>query len=172
MRTSQYWPFSISTEHRGHSVDALNSLEVNLSTWYTRLSDTSITAPDQGGVWPHDGTCRPESLSHRISKQIVAAQKNDKDITTVRNWISSGTFPECVQDFAPASYELKSYWIGHKSLYLDAEDVLWRTRSATGACAQLVVPLSLRDTIFNDSHHTTYGGHFGMTHTHSVATEE
>ena len=50
------------------------------------------------------------------SKQIVAAQKNDKDITTVRNWISSGTFPDCVQDFAPASYELKSYWIGCKSL--------------------------------------------------------
>ena len=83
------------------------------------------------------------------SKQIVAAQKNDKDITTVRNWISSGTFPDCVQDFAPASYKLKSYWIGHKSLYLDTEDVLWRTRSATGARAQLVVPLSLRDTIFN-----------------------
>ena len=101
------------------------------------------------------------------SKQIVAAQKNDKDITTVRNWISSGTFPDCVQDFAPASYELISYWIGRKSLYLDAEDVLWRTRSATGARAQLVVPLSLRDTIFNDSHHTTYGGHFRMTHTHS-----
>ena len=101
------------------------------------------------------------------SKQIVAAQKNDKDITTVRNCISSGTFPDCVQDFAPASYELKSYWIGRTSLYLDTEDVLWRTRSATGARAQLVVPLSLRDTIFNDSHHTTYGGHFGMTHTHS-----
>ena len=99
------------------------------------------------------------------SKQIVAAQKNDKDITTVCSWISSGTFPECVQDFAPASYELKSYWIGRKSLYLD--DVLWRARSAAGACAQLVVPLSLHDTIFNDSHHTTYGGHFGMTHTHS-----
>ena len=27
------------------------------------------------------------------SKQIVAAQKNDKDITTVRNWISSDSFP-------------------------------------------------------------------------------
>ena len=38
------------------------------------------------------------------SKQIVTAQKNDKDITTVRNWISSDTFPKCVQDFAPASY--------------------------------------------------------------------
>ena len=101
------------------------------------------------------------------SKQIVATQKNDKDITTVRNWTSSDSFPECVQDFAPASYELKSYWIGRKSLYLDEEDVLWRTRSATGARAQLVVPLSLRDTIFNDSHHTTYGGHFGITHTHS-----
>ena len=98
------------------------------------------------------------------SKLIVAAQKNDRDITTVRNWISSHTFPECVQDLVPESYE---YWIGRKSLYLDAEDVLWRTRSAAGARAQLVVPLSLRDTIFNDSHHTTYGGHFGMTHTHS-----
>ena len=52
-------------------------------------------------------------------------------------------------------------------IYLDEEDVLWRTRSAAGVRAQLVVPLSLRDTIFNDSHHTTYGGHFGMTHTHS-----
>ena len=98
------------------------------------------------------------------SRQIVAAQRIDKDITTVRNWISSDSFPVCVQDFAPASYELKSYWIGHRSLYLDEEDLLWRTRSAAGACAQLVVPLSLRDTIFNDSHHTTYGGHFG-THT-------
>ena len=55
-----------------------------------------------------------------------------QDITTLRNWISSGTFPDCVQDFAPASYELKSYWIGRKSLNLDTEDVLWRTRSATG----------------------------------------
>ena len=45
------------------------------------------------------------------SKQIVAAQKNDKDITTVRKWISSDSFPDCVQDFAPASYEFKSYWI-------------------------------------------------------------
>ena len=104
------------------------------------------------------------------SKQIVAAQKIDKDITTVRNWISSGRFPECVQDFAPASYELKSYWIGRKSLYLDEEDVLWRTRSAAGARAQLYIPKSLRDTIFNDSHHTTYGGHFGMTHTQQDTT--
>ena len=101
------------------------------------------------------------------SKQIIAAQKIDKDISTVRNWISSGQFPECVQEFAPASYELKSYWIGRKSLYLDEEDILWRTLSATGSRAQLVVPLSLRDTVFNDSHHTTNGGHFGMTHTHS-----
>ena len=102
------------------------------------------------------------------SKRIIAAQKIDKDISIVRDWISAGQFPECVQDFAPASYELKAYWIGRKSLYLDAEDILWRTRSATGYRAQLVVPLSLRDTVFNDSHHTTYGGHFGMTHTHTA----
>ena len=31
------------------------------------------------------------------SKQIIAAQKIDKDISTVHNWISSGQFPECVQ---------------------------------------------------------------------------
>ena len=103
-------------------------------------------------------------------KQIIAAQKIDKDISTVRNWISSGQFPACVPDFAPASYELKSYWIGRKSLYLDEEDILWCTRSATGSRAQLVVPLSLHDTVFNDSHHTTYGGHFGMTHTQQDST--
>ena len=73
-----------------------------------------------------------------------------------------------MQEFAPASYDLRSYWIGRKSLYLDEEDILWRTRSAAGTRAQLVVPLSLRDTVFNDSHHTTYGGHFGMTHTHTA----
>ena len=94
------------------------------------------------------------------SKQIIAAQKIDKDISTVRNWISSGQFPECVQEFAPASYELKSYWIGRKSLYLDKEDILWRTRSATGSRAQLVVPLSLRDTVFNDSTHNKIQLHY------------
>ena len=101
------------------------------------------------------------------SKPIIAAQKTDKDISMVCNWISLGQFPECVQEFAPASYELKSYWIGRKSLYLDEEDILWCTRSATGSRAQFLVLLSFRDTVFNDSHHTTYGGHVGMTHTHS-----
>ena len=97
------------------------------------------------------------------SKLIIAAQKIDKDNSIVREWILAGKFPACVQDFAPASYELKAYWIGRKSLYLDTENILWRTRSATGSRAQLVVPLSLRDTaVFNDSHHTIYGGHFSM----------
>ena len=79
------------------------------------------------------------------SKLIIAAQKIDKDISIVREWILAGKCPTCVQDFAPASYELKAYWIGRKSLYLD---------TATGSRAQLVVPLSMRDTVLNDSHHT------------------
>ena len=61
----------------------------------------------------------------------------------------------------------KAYWIGRKSLVLDEDNILWRNRSDAGSHAQLVVPRCLRDTIFNDSHHTTYGGHFGITHTHS-----
>ena len=31
------------------------------------------------------------------SKQIIAAQKIDKYISNVRNWIPSGQFPECVE---------------------------------------------------------------------------
>ena len=69
------------------------------------------------------------------SKQIVAAQKNDKDITTVPNWISSDTFPECVQDFAPASYELKSYWIGRKSIPRHRGCVVAHSLSYRGARA-------------------------------------
>ena len=101
------------------------------------------------------------------SKLITSAQMTDSEITIVRNWLIDGTFPARIQDFAPASYELKAYWIGRKSLFLDENNILWRKRSDAGARAQLVVPRSMRDTIFNDSHHTMYGGHFGITHTHS-----
>ena len=101
------------------------------------------------------------------SKLIIAAQNIDKDISIVHHWITSGQFPACVQDFAPASYELKAYWIGRKRLYLDTEDILWRTRSATGSRTQLVVPLSLRDTVFNDNHNTTYRV-TSVWHTHTA----
>ena len=101
------------------------------------------------------------------SKLITTAQKTDSEISIVREWLVTENFPACIQDFAPASYELKAYWIGRKSLFLDKDNILWRNRSDAGSRAQLVVPRSLRDTIFNDSHHTTYGGHFGITHTHS-----
>ena len=100
------------------------------------------------------------------SKLITTAQMSDKEITIVREWLIKGTFPAHIQDFTPASYELKAYWIGRKSLFLDENNILWRNRSDSGSRAQLAVPRSLRDTIFNDSHHTTYGGHFGITHTH------
>ena len=100
------------------------------------------------------------------SKLITTAQKTDSEISIVREWLVTGIFPARFQDFAPASYELKAYWIGRKSLFLDEDNILWRNRSDAGSRAQLVVPRSLRDTIFNDSHHTTYGGHFGITHTH------
>ena len=101
------------------------------------------------------------------SKLITAAQMTDSDITIVRNWFIAGKFPARTQDFAPASHDLKSYWVGRRSLFLDDKGILWRNRSDTSSRAQLVVPRSLRDTIFNDSHHTTYGGHFGITHTHT-----
>ena len=101
------------------------------------------------------------------SKLITEAQMTDSDITIVRNWFIARKFPARTQDFAPASHDLKSYWIGRKSLFLDDRNILWRNRSDTSSRAQLVVPRSLRDTIFNDSHHTTYGGHFGITHTHT-----
>ena len=101
------------------------------------------------------------------SKLITTAQKTDSEISIVREWLITGIFPARIQDFTPASYELKAYWIGRKSLFLDEDNILWRNRSDAGSRAQLVVPRSLRDTIFNDSHHMTYGGHFGITHTHS-----
>ena len=141
-------------------------------------TNTNQTDPEQ----PYANSCEGSSLDSELiplesgetcvaaimtaqsenSKLIITAQKIDSEISIVREWLLTGKFPACIQDFAPASYELKAYWIGRKSLFLDTEN-----RSATGSRAQLVVPTSLRDTIFNDSHHTTYGGHFGMTHTHS-----
>ena len=101
------------------------------------------------------------------SELITAAQMTDSDITIVWNWLLADKFPARTNDFAPASHDLKSYWIGRRNLFLDKNNILWRNRSDPTARAQLIVPRSLRDTLFNDSHHTTYGGHFGMSHTHS-----
>ena len=100
--------------------------------------------------------CNPRKLS---PKKIKIQQE------LVDKMLEEGQIEHSVS--APASYDLKSYWIGRKSLFLDDKNILWRNRSEAGSRAQLVVPRSLRDTIFNDSHHTTYGGHFGITHTHS-----
>ena len=65
------------------------------------------------------------------SKLITTAQKTDSEMSIVREWLVTGNIPACIQDFAPASYELKAYWIGRKSLFLDTENILWRSRSAT-----------------------------------------
>ena len=147
------------------------------------ITNTHQTDPDQPYAYSCEGsaldseliplesgeTCVAAIMTAQTenSKLIIAAQKTDSEISIVREWLLTGKFPACIQDFAPASYELKAYWIGRKNLFLDTENILWRNRSATGSRVQLVVPMSLRDTIFNYSHHTTYGGHFGMTHTHS-----
>ena len=48
------------------------------------------------------------------SELITAAQMTDSDITIVRNWFIAGKFPARKQDFAPASHDLKSYWVGRK----------------------------------------------------------
>ena len=147
------------------------------------ITNTGHSDPEQ----PYANSCEGSSLDSELiplesgetcmaavmlaqsenSKLITTAQKTDSEISIVREWLVTGKFPTCIQDFAPASYELKAYWIGRKSLFLDTENILWRNRSTTGSRAQLVAPRSLRDTISNDSHHTTYGGHFGMTQTHS-----
>ena len=68
-------------------------------------------------------------------KLITTAQKTDSEMSIVREWLVTGKFPACIHDFAPASYELKAYWIGRKSLFLDTENILWRSRSATGSRA-------------------------------------
>ena len=64
------------------------------------------------------------------SKLIITAQKTDSEISIVREWLV--TFPACIQDFAPASYELKAYWIGRKSLFLHTENICDETAQQQG----------------------------------------
>ena len=110
------------------------------------IMDTDQTDPKQ----PYANSCEGSSLDSELiplesgetcvaaimqsqsenSQLIIAAQRTDSDISIVRNWLMSGKFPVCIQYFAPASYELKAYWIGRKSLFLDLENILWRKRSA------------------------------------------
>ena len=155
---------------RGSCAPNTNSLYTDLDQPYTYSCggsslDSELISLESGE------TCVAAIMTAQSenSKLNIEVQKIDKDICIVRDWIIAGKFPSCVQEFAPASYELKAYWIGRKSFYLDTENILWRNRSATESRAQLVVSLSLRDIVFNDSHHTIYCGHFGMTHTQLIA---
>ena len=108
-------------------------------------TDTSHSDPEQ----PYATSCIGSSLDSELiplesgetcvaavmiahsenSKLITTAQKTDSEISIVREWIVTRKFPACIQDFAPASYELKAYWIGRKSLFLDKENILWRNHS-------------------------------------------
>ena len=94
-------------------------------------TDTDQTDPEQ----PYANSCEGSSLDSELiplesgetcvaaimqsqsenSKLIIKAQTTDSDISIVRDWLMSEKFPACIQDFAPASYELKAYWIGRKS---------------------------------------------------------
>ena len=88
-------------------------------------TNTHQTGPDQ----PYAYSCEGSSLDSELiplesgetcvaaimtaqsenSKLIIAAQKIDSEISIVREWLLTGKFPACIQDFAPASYELKAY---------------------------------------------------------------
>ena len=96
-------------------------------------TNTHQTDPEQ----PYTNSCEGSSLDSELiplesgetcvaaimtaqsenSKLIITAQKIDSEISIVREWLLTGKFPACIQDFAPASYELKAYWIGRKSLF-------------------------------------------------------
>ena len=91
------------------------------------ITNTSHSDPEQ----PYANSCEGSSLdSEHIplesgetgmaavmlaqsenSKLIITAQKTDSEISIVRQWLVTGKFPACIQDFAPASYELKAYYI-------------------------------------------------------------
>ena len=74
------------------------------------------------------------------SKLITTAQKTDSEISIVREWLVTGKFPACIQDFAPASYELEAYWIGRKSLFLDKENILSLSNRVARATGSTKVP--------------------------------
>ena len=93
-------------------------------------TNSSFTDPEQ----PYTSSCIGSSLDSELiplesgetcmaavmiaqsenSKLITTAQMSDKEITIVHEWLIKGTFPARIQDFTPASYELKAYWIGKK----------------------------------------------------------
>ena len=82
-------------------------------------TDTDQTDPEQ----PYANSCEGSSLDSELiplesgetcvaaimtaqsenSKLIIIAQKTDSEISIVREWLVTGKFPACIQDFAPAS---------------------------------------------------------------------
>ena len=96
------------------------------------------------------------------SKLIVTEQMTDPDITIVRRWFSDGKFPVRAQDFAPASHDLKSYWICRRRFYGDiglipvrAHNLSCLDRSVT-PCSMIATTLRMGDILVSPIHTPSY----------------
>ena len=67
-------------------------------------TNSNSTDPEQ----PYASSCIGSSLD----SELIPLESGEACVAAV-------IFPARIQDFAPASYELKAYWIGRKGLFLD-----------------------------------------------------
>ena len=131
----------------GDSMDADLLPELSGETWVaTALLDVlTVDLPTAGA-----------------NDELVSDTSEDKILQTVRAWVESGIAPpwlECT-GLAP---KLRCWRLQVGNIIIDSVGRLWRGRSPSAVCSQLVVPVKKRQDFIKQFHDSLFAGHLGIT---------
>ena len=125
------------------------------------------------GIGTTDASCKSVSVEDHQDlgswtlAELQQAQKEDKNIQPVVEWLEKSDTRPSWEDVAPQSVTVKAYWAQWDSLKL-YNGVLYRlVENAIGdkVTKQLVVPESLRPSVLHYLHNLTTSGHLGVAKT-------
>ena len=93
---------------------------------------------------------------------FIAASRQDATLTTVREWVQSGSAPawsEC----SGVSPELRCWRLQIGNLSVDMDGRLWCRRAPPSGASQLVVPSQERQDMISRFHDSLFAGHLGVS---------
>lgn len=103
---------------------------------------------------------QPSWLQSYSWEEIKTAQRDDKELSILFNWIENKIEPG--NNVFAMSKAAKFYWINKELFILDEHKVLWKT---VGDAKILVLSKSMRVEVMNLCHYIPTSGHQGVTRT-------
>lgn len=102
------------------------------------------------------------SLSSFDPDQLLGAQKRDKALLPLREYLASGVTPSEGELFG-CNPEVKCYYLERDCFRLDDSGIIWRQTDNSKVQDRLLVPRELRGEVMRLCHDIPSSGHQGVT---------